>query len=404
MPLSLDGVGGRLGSRLPWRVTLDAGLREVAHASLRRVAEGLQRRASDAPRVADGDVALFFGYLALETREQRWADQCRLHMASAFEAAAEPSQLPSLLGGYVGVAWTAEHLARLGVIHTDARIEMLDERLAQCLDVEDWNGNFDLPTGLVGIAVYGLELRDAARKSQIVSRAVEHLERLAIVRREGVSWWTLPRFLSAQALRQRPNGHVDLGLAHGVPGVLSLLARADDAGFGGAPIRSLLREGLKWTLAQAIREGGGDAIALPHHVAPNVPPVPARTAWCHGNPGAALALTTAARAVGDVEAEKVFARMARTVASVEPQVSGLRDRFFCHGAAGVAHTFQRLFALTEDPAFEDAARQWYGLAIPGVPPRESRTLRAGAAGIGLMLLAATSVREPSWDRVLLCSV
>ena len=97
----------------------------------------------------------------------------------------------------------------------------------------------------------------------------------------------------------------------------------------------------------------------------------------------------------------------------------------CHGAAGLAHVFNRLFQATGDESFLMAARYWFertlelrrpGEGIAGFsayrPPNDGQEeywddqvgILEGAAGIALALLAATTEIEPEWDRMLLLSV
>jgi hypothetical protein len=100
------------------------------------------------------------------------------------------------------------------------------------------------------------------------------------------------------------------------------------------------------------------------------------------------------------------------------------DAGLCHGAAGLGHLFNRLFQATGDSCLAEAARFWLARTLQmrrpgrGVGGYEAWQLDddgkvtwiadpgllAGAAGIALALLAATTPVEPAWDRVLLVSV
>ncbi len=100
------------------------------------------------------------------------------------------------------------------------------------------------------------------------------------------------------------------------------------------------------------------------------------------------------------------------------------DPGLCHGAAGVAHVFHRLFLTTREPRFADAARLWFArtLAMQGEhrgfagfaayePDAQGKLGWAadpgflmGAAGVTLALAAALADEaDPGWDRVLLLS-
>ena len=97
------------------------------------------------------------------------------------------------------------------------------------------------------------------------------------------------------------------------------------------------------------------------------------------------------------------------------------DAGICHGTAGVAHIFQRIFQDTGLPVFKDTANYWYeqtleqanipeGLAgyLPyfinePVHLAQARGFLVGISGIGLSLLHAVSDNRPDWDECLLLS-
>ena len=103
--------------------------------------------------------------------------------------------------------------------------------------------------------------------------------------------------------------------------------------------------------------------------------------------------------------------------------SGVRDACLCHGAAGVAHLFNRLYQATGEEPLAAAARVWFehtlayrqsGLGVGGFRSwssdlsgvsgwRNDPGFLEGAAGVGLALLAAVSPVDPEWDRLLLAA-
>jgi hypothetical protein len=108
-------------------------------------------------------------------------------------------------------------------------------------------------------------------------------------------------------------------------------------------------------------------------------------------------------------AKAVSYAAARTVAT-----SGVVDATFCHGSAGLAHILNRL----NQP---DASRAWVehtlrlrkkgvglgGYAHVSQDSANNEVLAAetglltGIAGIALVILAAASQQEPTWDAILL---
>jgi hypothetical protein len=100
------------------------------------------------------------------------------------------------------------------------------------------------------------------------------------------------------------------------------------------------------------------------------------------------------------------------------------DSGLCHGAAAVAHLFNRMFQSTGENVFKIAARTWFAKTLRMRRGSESvagffamqkcrnGTWKAvaelgivrGAAGVALALLAGATPVEPAWDRMLLVSL
>ncbi|HEX2223156.1 MAG TPA: lanthionine synthetase LanC family protein, partial [Thermoanaerobaculia bacterium] len=150
-------------------------------------------------------------------------------------------------------------------------------------------------------------------------------------------------------------------------------------------------------------------------------PAMSRLAWCYGDPGLAVTLLVAARGAGVPEWEKAAVDTAVSAAARPYELSRIRDAGLCHGSAGIAHLFNRLYQATGEPRLAEAARFWFDWTLEFRQPgngvagfrswntdtdggqmwRGDAGFLEGAAGVGLALLAATSPIEPEWDRLLL---
>ena len=71
------------------------------------------------------------------------------------------------------------------------------------------------------------------------------------------------------------------------------------------------------------------------------------------------------------------------------------------GAAGLGLIALRLHQSLAEPVLADVARSWFATALDlGIPDEPGFD---GAAGVGLALLAASTMVDPTWDRVMLLS-
>ena len=260
------------------------------------------------------------------------------------------------------------------------------------------------------------------RAAELLALVLDRLEAAAGESAPGVSWFTSPNWLTPGARQKKPEGCYDLGVAHGVPGVLGFLAAAQRAGARDPRIRRLAEGAVPWLQAQKLAPN--DVSVFPGFLIPGQEPEPTRTAWCYGDLGIACVLLSAARSFGNLDWEREAIDLARGALDRPAEVTQTTDPGLCHGWAGHAHLYNRLFQATGDPDFKEAALLGYQRAAEGCFPAadpESLSLwlsgepglerwqseygfLSGAAGVGLALLGANTEIEPVWDRVLLVSI
>ncbi len=327
-----------------------------------------------------------------------------------------------LWGGLAGVGFSVSHLA--GGDDAAAVCQVIDEALLQHLDIRSagtpgspWTGDYDLVGGLVGIGISALERLEAPDARRVATRVLEHLENTAREEGGGVTWFTPPALLPEWQRALCPDGHYNLGLAHGVPGVIGLMAGFVTAELEVPRARALLDGAVRWLRALVPAR---PAPRFPAWWGPGIDEAPARLAWCYGDAGVAITLLAAARALEDAGLEEEAIAMGHEMAARPIGECGVVDMAICHGAAGVAHIFNRMYQATGDAVLGDAARTWIdrmlamrrpGEAIGGFPALRSRDgadsweaeagIISGASGVALVLLAAATEIEPAWDRSLL---
>ncbi|MEA2194199.1 MAG: lantibiotic biosynthesis protein, partial [Solirubrobacteraceae bacterium] len=281
-------------------------------------------------------------------------------------------------------------------------------------------GEHDLVSGAAGIGALALELGADPRADELLEAVVRTLAASAEPRDGGLAWATPPQRADAEL------GRFDLGVAHGAAGVVGVLAGALATERPPPRTRELLEGAIAFLLAQRLpgapREG-----CLPYAVGGARDREPARLAWCYGDASAAVALLLAARALGAAAIARAARELAARAAARPATTAGVVDAGLCHGAAGLAQLFGRLWQLTDEEHCATAGRAWLartlalhepasaGRSVGGfaamVTPQEGGAqerrpvagLLTGAAGVALALLAACRDEDPSWDRALLAS-
>lgn len=383
-----------------WKPILDGPLADEARHTIRDIARAVGDTGGATRDAAE--LALFWAYVAAALDDE-WA------AARYDEACAELCETLSadrglaLDRGLAGAAWVIAHISEDG--SAEAILDDVDHVLLRALEVEPWTRAYDLLGGLVGYGVYAVERvtsTGAAAAAQVLDRIVEHLVQTSEDTREGVTWYTPPALMPAWQLASSPDGYFNCGLAHGVPGVIALLGRITTLR-ADARARSLCEAALRWLHAQQLPDNArGRYPDVCHRGQP--PSRRARTAWCYGDAGVAIACWSAAVRLGQPTNE--WRELARSAALRDAALCEVVDPFLCHGAAGLAHIYNRAYQACGDGVFRDAARTWFRrtLDMRSDAWRTSSGLLDGATGVALALLAALEPIEPGWDRRLLCDL
>lgn len=385
---------------MSWGPILDGEAAERARKVVWDIAEAATTRAKIE------DVALTWAYIASATEDPTANERYEAaldQLVKRFEAGFGSH---ALYGGVAGAGWLVAHVAE----DANELLEIVDRVLLDAMRVDKWTHDYDLIGGLVGFGVYFLERGEAGREGlQVV---LEHLERNAVHKGDGLTWFTAPELLPDHQRVGAPNGYYNCGLAHGMPAVIVLLARVIER--DPSPRWIAMRDAaVRWLVAQQL-----PGRTYPTTLHAEAQPRPGRTAWCYGDPGVHVALWRA-------QPSPQLLEDALAALSRDAKTAVVNDAEMCHGAMGLAHLANRWFHATGDERFRNVARNWieHGLAfrqpnvgvggfrsyfpgIAGSPERwdENPSFLDGALGIALTLLAATSMVEPEWDRLMMCDL
>jgi class I lanthipeptide synthase len=418
-------VAGELAEET-WRAILEiaaALASEVASDAVAARAPADDQAAINAAGLANGSagLALLFSYLAEARGDAACADAAMAHLERSLDGMASLAMSPALFSGFTGVAWTAKHLeGRLFEPGEggDGEDPVL-ETLLSLLQPGTWAGDYDLVNGLVGFGVYALAALPRPAARQCLEALVEDLASLAEERPPGIAWFTPSEWLPPHHRALAPAGYCNLGVAHGVPGVIAVLGEICGAGLAADRAYPLLERAVAWLLAQEHDTGSGRC--FPHFQYEGAPREESRLAWCYGDPGIAATLLAAARRTGRDDWERKAVETALRAARRPLESSRVLDVGLCHGAAGLVHLFNRLCQATGREELAEAARFWLRRTLAMRRPGEGvagflawdswkggwvaeRGFLTGVAGVALALLGAVTAVEPAWDGVLLTSI
>lgn len=282
---------------------------------------------------------------------------------------------------------------------------------------------FDAIRGVAGCGAYLLRRDPHSSATRAVLDYCVRLTEPICHRREQLPGWWTESGPSGRLDSRFAGGHGNNGMAHGISGVLALLALAARNSDVADSHRAAMRTILTWLDTWRIETAQGPT--WPYWVTRSelrtgrpVPSTARRPSWCYGTVGLVRAQQLAALALGDVR-RQIDAENSLVLALNDPeQISATRGHGLCHGLAGLAHVATRTahdaHSTTTGRIRATIPDLLAALMPPGTDPELLATrliqdkdggpgLLDGAAGTALALLAAASNSPPqsAWDSCLL---
>lgn len=325
----------------------------------------------------------------------------------------------SIFSGYAGIGLCIESLSKNGTRYARL-IKSINEIISEIFEkyIRDLNKakfcfmrDYDVISGVSGILSYTLnqsELRlvNAEIKDYLIFRCQNIL-----LGKENVPGFYIPKenqFIEEDK-KIFKNGNFNLGMAHGVPGIVISLCK-------------IYNQNRDWKTEEAIRKCAnflvmfldetevrwGAYVSFEEYLEGKIKNVATRDAWCYGTPGVSYALYVAGVSIKENRYKDIAVR---AMMSVTKNLQGIYSPTFCHGFAGVAYIFLRFYQMTNIKEFKIFAEflkneiwKYYDETNPvgfkNIEHSQSTDqigLLSGVSGILLVLLAFEDIHRTRWD-------
>jgi hypothetical protein len=295
-------------------------------------------------------------------------------------------------------------------------------------------GEFDVISGLSGVGAYLLCRRDQPGPAASLAAVIRALVDLAADENGVPRWHTPARLLWDEGMKKTyPDGNLNCGLAHGIPGPLAFLSLAVQEGFVVEGLPEAVEWIADWVCANRCDDSWGinwstavplepdvsaEAGALRPASAQSAPDGPSRSAWCYGSPGVARSLWLAGVALDRDDYRSVAISAMEAVFRRPVEARRIDSPTFCHGVAGLLAIALRFANDTGLAIFIDESHKLVEQILLSYRPDSLLGFRSleiddrevdqpglldGAPSVALALLAAATGVEPTWDRLFLLS-
>lgn len=325
----------------------------------------------------------------------------------------------SFASGISGILWTVNHLVRNDFVELDTAdfLSDMEEKMLDSMMDSAKKNHYDFFYGALGVGFYFFS-------SPLFNSYQQKLEELlSVLEKNGqpalggsLKWETI---LNAREMKVG----CSLGLAHGMSVIVRFCSKYYLHYPENEKVEKLAERTINYILNQKLPEGHHSVFAnhaLESYSDNDGKDRNSRLAWCNGDLGIAYSLFMASKSFGRSDwKEESLNILLQSTYRKKLEKNKVYDAGLCHGTAGIAHIYRRMFLNTGMQEFEKASLYWYDQTLKMATHKDGLAgymslysedvwekkegLLEGIAGIGLSFVSVVSGEEPAWDEALLLS-
>ncbi|NYI50020.1 lanthionine synthetase LanC family protein [Macellibacteroides fermentans] len=332
------------------------------------------------------------------------------------------------------LGWMIQHLSLHNMIDIDSEdyFRDLDESLYESLFLFINNNRYDCLNGVINIGIYFYNRYLYGNNEKCYTYLEEMVEQMAAKRIEEDG---LVKWMSIVDYKNHRLGY-NLGIAHGIPGLILFFIKLYDINIKKDLLSRLIIKSSLYLLSHKrvlgkfksyfpgiysdIEESDKTKLSLNNNHE-------TRLGWCYGDLSVGYALYKASLLGFDeimfLEEESLDILIQTTYRKSLIDM-GIKDACLCHGTAGISHIYNRLYHLSGNDEFKNAASFWlcetlgmakeenifagyvtdlYNNEEKKIEILKNRSFLSGISGIGLFFLSVLHPSEPYWDECMLLS-
>jgi lantibiotic biosynthesis protein len=377
-------------------------------------------------------LALFYGYLAKHFNEQQYLTQSQQFMEICIDVLDQNIQ-PSLFAGFTGTAWTIRHLVNQGIYDNDslAVLEEIDPVIEKFAELYIQEKYYSHMYGFIGQGLYFLEALDSPTPAAIdpvkgLQKIVTALYTLQKKDSSGLITW---EDITSRNIKKSTSPIYNLGIPHGVTGIINFLSSVYQRGIEPDLIRELIQGSTAWLIQQ--KNNFYDISFYPSLIGQEYPPHLTRLGWSYGDLCSAVALLKASIVLND----GALKEEAHTTALLSTKRNLRNSNIYrkktadaeyldiglCKGTAGIIALYGYLLPHFPEAPLEEARQYWLDLTLQNkTRVGETNTYKSyvsldgetgiwtddiglleGTSGLGLTLMSLENPQLKAWQNILL---
>lgn len=338
-------------------------------------------------------------------------------------------------GGITGFYWVINHIVQNALLFNDSKMlknlitKDTELSISESLGIDYLNSKYDPLYGYIGKGIYFLSRVESRLADQILLDILINLKKDRIViDNERTTWMVVSESFDSKEEEKSKLILGDCGQAHGITGIISFLCSVISRNKSKKMVKialELLPNAVNWLLSSEIPKDQRSHYSFQATVNLTSKPVyfdNGRLGWCYGDNISAYALYRAAYILDNLNYRAKAEEISLNSCKVPVDRSGVIDRegkkgfnpTLCHGSAGIAMIYKKLYAFNKSPEILRAHDFWKTQTLSQTseylangnltsflePKQESCDFLYGYSGIGTYLITETYAKF-GWEKSLL---
>jgi lantibiotic modifying enzyme len=359
-------------------------------------------------------ILLFLFYYSKYSKDKKYISLTENYAEILLNQFAKELRLHTFCSGLSGVLYLFEFLRENCFIDMDVSDTQpaLDNYLILQMRQDIQQARYDFMHGALGVGLYFLKKKT---EQGVIQELINFLYNTAD---KGIDN-KIFKWKSIINAEKNIVGY-NIALSHGISSIIVFLSRVVKSGMVNEKISEMLSGAVNYVLSQQMDfRQCGSCFPSQSLENKNYSIFKSRLAWCYGDLGVAMALSQAGKTTNNMEwQEKGLSIFLQSTQRLSVADSLVQDAGICHGSAGIAMIYNRMFLETRRNEFKEASNYWLGQTInfsqfsDGLVGYKTcrldgwicdYSLLTGITGIGLVFLSCLKNDKQMWDEMVLLS-